>query len=139
VSDHGLLRDVSRQADGRYQIFIDNRLDSYRRRDEVLELTTNYYLRRSRPDEHVVRVQRADTREHLILQCADTLTGATTAVTNRARGPNFPMNDDRTRLSARLAELRCRMALSIFGIFRPSSAVQRVVVSSRRGAVEAWR
>jgi hypothetical protein len=105
VTYHELLRHVARQRAGRYSVIIDDRDDRYPLRDEVLELTTNHYLRGADPGEHIVRVHRADSHEHRILQCADILTGAITATTARALNPHFPMNEGKLRLSARFAAL----------------------------------
>jgi Protein of unknown function (DUF3800) len=73
-----LLRHVARLRAGDFEVAIDDRSDSYDKRDEVLGIVSNHMLRNLNIDSEIVRVTKDDSKLVLGLQVTDLFTGAIT-------------------------------------------------------------
>jgi hypothetical protein len=107
VSYYQLLRHIARRHQGHCRVLADFRSDSYDKHDEVLERITNHYLRKLGPrTPHEVAVEFVDSRQHLLVQCADVLTGAIVADTARWLAPQTVRpNDGKLTLIRHVARL----------------------------------
>ncbi|GIV96723.1 MAG: hypothetical protein KatS3mg057_1380 [Herpetosiphonaceae bacterium] len=82
VTYYQLIRSISKKLESEdFQVYIDDRSDSYDKQHEVLEITLNYTLRNEAPG-RVVTVTKIDSVPSLALQVADILTGTVTSSTN---------------------------------------------------------
>jgi len=150
VTYHELLRHVARATGGTYEVFADNRQDSYDKRGEVLELTTNYYLRHhSAQPQQSVRVTLVDSHDYPLLQCADILTGAIVTATNHYLDPDTAVHAAKQEMISRFAALvgwdtlhYDTMPNAAFNIwhfpieFRACPATRRVVLSTQNAVTE---
>lgn len=87
-----LLRHAARLRPGDFDVAIDDRCDSYDKRDEVMEIVSNRMLRNLQADSSISRVTKNDSKLLPGLQVADLFTGAITHAhamrLNPARSPN---------------------------------------------------
>jgi hypothetical protein len=74
-----LLHNRARQSSEQFEIYIDNRSDSYEHHDEVVEIITNRMLARLHSDARLHHVTKADSKLLPGIQVADVLTGAINA------------------------------------------------------------
>jgi hypothetical protein len=80
---HLLASHIAKASDDPFELFIDERSDSYPRRTEVVHKITNYVTTRRQSPAHLIDVRMIDSKSSAILQMTDMLTGAITADTNR--------------------------------------------------------
>ena len=99
-----LLRHVARLGAGDFDVAIDDRSDSYDKRDEVLGIVSNHMLRSLNADSEITRVKKDDSKLLLGLQVADLFTGAITHAHAMGLDPKCAPNAAKQLLMARMAE-----------------------------------
>jgi Protein of unknown function (DUF3800) len=100
-----LLRHVAKVRLGAFDVVIDNRSDSYEKRDEVLGIVSNHMLRGLKSDSEITRVEKHDSRLLLGLQVADLFTGAITHAHAMGLESRCVPNAGKQLLMARMAGL----------------------------------
>ncbi len=99
-----LLRHAAKLRPGEFEVFIDNRCDSYDKRDEVLEIVSNHMLRGLEADS-LVHVTKEDSKLLPGLQVADLLTGAITHAHAMSLKPGTEINVGKQILIERMARV----------------------------------
>lgn len=100
-----LLRHIADRAGQPATIFIDDRTDSYPKRDEMIETIGNHMLSQLASDGRLIGVQRVNSRESVGVQVADLLVGAINAAHYRQLNPSFPLHPAKQLAIKRLSEL----------------------------------
>lgn len=90
---------------GDIDLRIDERVDRYSKRGEVMRIVSNNALRRIGSPANVASVEMIDSKASRILQFADLLTGAINADTSSLLLPGAPVNDGKRELITRIAAM----------------------------------
>ncbi len=100
-----LLRHIARRANLPAEIFIDNRSDSYAKRDEVVEKIGNNMLGQLASAGRLTGVQKVNSHDCVGVQVADLLTGAVNAAHARWLNPRIPLHPGKRLAIERLAQM----------------------------------
>jgi hypothetical protein len=100
-----LLRHAAKLRAGEFDVVIDNRSDSYGKRDEVLGIVSNHMLRGLDCGSEIVRVAKDDSKLLPGLQVADIFTGAITHAHAMRLDPRCEPNAGKQMLIQRMAQL----------------------------------
>ncbi len=100
-----LLRHILKVEKGECEVFIDDRKDSYRKQNEVVEIITNNMLNQINSDSNVEVVRKTDSKEHKAIQIIDLFTGAINASTNLYLDKTYKINDGKKKLIKKIASL----------------------------------
>lgn len=71
-----LVKNVARQLRSPIEVIMDQKIDKYKKNDEVTGIIANHMLARSGTDKFIRSATMHDSKHHLGLQVADILTGA---------------------------------------------------------------
>lgn len=87
-----LLRHILKVEKGNCHVFIDNRTDSYKKQNEVMEIITNNMLGQLNAESNINKVEKSDSKTYKAIQIIDLFTGAINASTNLFLDPMFKNN-----------------------------------------------
>jgi hypothetical protein len=90
---------------GDIDLRIDERVDRYPKRSEVIQIVSNHALRRIESASNVASVEMVDSKLSRVLQFADVLTGAVNTDTGLLLLPTVPVNAGKRQLINRAAEM----------------------------------
>jgi hypothetical protein len=100
-----LLRHVAKVQAGDFDVAIDERSDSYDKRDEVMGIVSNHMLRNLKANSEIVRVTKNDSKLLVGLQVVDMLIGAITHAHAMRLDPKCLPNAGKQLLMERMAEV----------------------------------
>jgi hypothetical protein len=100
-----LLRHIADRAKLPAEIFIDDRSDSYAKRDEMMQNIGNHMLAQLASAGQLTGVHKIKSHECIGVQVADLLTGAINAAHSRMLNPRFPLHSVKKLAIERLAKL----------------------------------
>jgi hypothetical protein len=100
-----LLRYIADRANLPAEIFIDDRSDSYAKRDEMMENIGNHMLSQLASAGRLTGVHKVDSHTRVGVQVADLLIGAVNAAHGRRLNPRFPLNSTKRLAIDRLAQM----------------------------------
>lgn len=100
-----LIRHVASVRPGEFDLAIDDRSDSYAKRDEVLGIVSNHMLRGLKAQSEIVRVKKNDSKLLPGLQVVDLFIGAVTHAHAMKLDPRCVPNPAKQLLMERMAEI----------------------------------
>jgi hypothetical protein len=100
-----LLRHIANRANLPSEIFIDDRCDSYGKRDEMMENIGNNMLGQLASAGRLSDVHKVNSHDYVGVQVADLLTGAVNASHARLLNPRIPIHPGKRLAIERLAQM----------------------------------
>lgn len=87
------------------RIHIDDRVDSYGKQDEVVEIVTNRMLGQASSPGNVSEVIKSDSKELVCLQVADFLTGAINTAHHQYLNPSWKFSPGKALFISKMAQI----------------------------------
>ena len=87
------------------RVLIDNRSDSYDKQDEVVEIVANRMLAKLSSAGKILNVSKVDSRDYILLQSADLLTGALNTAHHKFLNPGWSFHAGKALCISRLAAI----------------------------------
>lgn len=100
-----LLKHITKRANLPAEIYIDDRTDSYSKRDEMMENIGNHMLAQLASAGRLTGVRKVNSQECVGVQVADLLTGAVNAAHARRLDPRIPLHSGKRLAIERLARM----------------------------------
>lgn len=100
-----LLKHIAKRANLPAEIFIDDRCDSYAKRDEMMQNIGNNMLAQLASAGRLTDVHKVNSQHCVGVQVADLLTGAVNAAHARFLNPRTPLHPGKRLAIARLAQM----------------------------------
>jgi hypothetical protein len=100
-----LLQYIANRANLPAEIFIDDRCDSYAKRDEMMENIGNNMLARLASSGRLSDIHKVNSRDYVGVQVADLLTGAVNAAHARLLNATIPIHPGKRLGIKRLAQM----------------------------------
>jgi hypothetical protein len=100
-----LLQHIAKRGDVPAEIYIDDRSDSYAKRDEMMQNIGNNMLAQLATSGRLTGVCKVDSHIFVGVQVADLLTGAIAAAHTRKLNPRIPLHSGKKLAIERLADM----------------------------------
>jgi|SRR5690554_674723 len=100
-----LLRHILRNSSADFDVYIDDRQDSYNKQDEIVEIITNRMLNKIDAEAKVEKVSKSDSKLLIPIQLCDVITGAVNASHNLILDEKYSINQGKRRLIKRFGSL----------------------------------
>lgn len=100
-----LLRHILKVEKGNCLVYIDDRTDSYKKQDEVMEIITNNMLNQLESEANIHTVNKTESKSSKIIQIIDLFTGAINASTNIYLDKNYKNHDGKKQFIKKIAEI----------------------------------